>query len=203
MNDPDRQRFAFAMEALAEAFQREMREATLHGYWLGLCDLPIESVEQATMRAIRKCQHMPRPAELRELAGDMTSEARGVIAWDSVQRAIGSRGSYASVCFDDPVVNATIRNLGGWQKLCATLTDEMKWVRKDFERVYDALLSSGISEEAGAYLVGVTEQANLASGHPAPPAVLVATGLPPHREGVVRGRLSGSASSLVTKALAS
>ncbi len=40
--------------------------------------------------------------------------------------------------FDDKVIHKAIDCLGGWQKLCSTLEEDMKWIQKDFERLYQA-----------------------------------------------------------------
>lgn len=186
MTDSEREQFASVILALAATFRVESSEALLEGYWMALEDLEIGAVRAAVRSAIRSCERMPTGSELRRLTGEMTSDMRAVHAWGAVQRAIASKGAYVSVDFDDPVVNATVRNLGGWQKLCATSTDEAKWVRKDFERIYDALCSTGVTTEQAKYLTGIAERQNAAAGYEVQPPVRVMVGLPAHRQGVVR-----------------
>ena len=177
------------MAALATTFRVEATEALAQGYWMALDDLPIEAVEQAIRSAMRGCERMPTGAELRKLTGEMTGAMRAVHAWGAVAKSISQHGAYASVSFDDPVINATIRNLGGWQKLCATEDEELKWVRKDFERVYGSLCVTGVSVESTQYLAGIHEQNNCAAGHQVKAPTRIATGLPPHRDGMIRGEL--------------
>jgi hypothetical protein len=191
VTESDRETFALFIKGLAAAHGVEASTALQLGYWMGLKDLPLSSIEHAIDRALSSCRHMPKPVELRELAGEITNTQRAIIAWDALRRAIASHGSYRSVDFDDPLVNATVRNLGGWSKICGTGTEEFeKWTRKEFERVYLSLCASGASTEACAYLVGATEHRNEAQGGEAlkyiePPAIVV-TGLPPHKRQVVR-----------------
>ncbi len=183
----DREQFATLVEALAATFRTEATEALIEGYWMALEDLQLASVQRAVSAAIRQCQHMPRGVELRQLAGEMGNATRAVHAWSVLQKAIGQHGAYRSVDFDDPVLNATVRNLGGWQKLCQTTTEEFeKWARKDFERIYGALCASGITEEQGQRLTGIHEQTNFGAGFAIAPPTRVVTGLPPHREGIMR-----------------
>jgi hypothetical protein len=187
MQAHDREKFAMLIDSLAANFGKPAETALLEGYWMALEDLPLEAVARAVRSAIRQCQHMPRGAELRQLAGEMSNTTRAVHAWSVLQKAIGQHGAYCSVDFDDPVLNATVRNLGGWQKLCATTTDEFeKWTRKDFERIYGSLCASGVTEEQSKYLTGIHEQNNTVSGHAVAGPTKIATGLPPHSEGIVR-----------------
>ena len=187
MRHEDREEFGLLIEALASSFRAEATAALVLGYWMGLKDLELRDVERAVERALTTCKHMPRPVELRELSGEMSTDQRAVVAWDALRKTISLRGGYASVDFDDPVINATVRNLGGWSKICATPTEEFeKWTRKDFERVYASLCQSGVTAEAAAHLPGAHEIQNSAQGYLTGGPFRVATGLPPHRANVLR-----------------
>lgn len=198
MLDQDRPKFALLVNALAANFGKQADEPMLEGYWRALRDMPIASVERAVDSALQQCRYMPRGVELRELGGEMPIAARAVLAWDAVRRALALHGGYASVNFDDPIVNATIRNLGGWQRITALDTEETdKWTRKEFERIYGSLCSSGVTEEQAAHLVGIHEQNNAPLGIE-PRITAVVTGLPPHREGIVRQIGTGKQQALPT-----
>jgi hypothetical protein len=193
MQDQDRPRFAMLIESLAASFRVEPSEALLEGYWLGLRSLPIESIEAAVVRAIETAEHMPRPADLRRGSGVLTPASRAVIAFDSVGRAIRTHGHRASVDFDDPLVNATVRNLGGWGRVCSLPPEEFeKWYRKDFTAVYTALCESGATPDACRYLPGLDEAEN-AAAYPerVMPPKRIATALPPHEGGRVLRLVSG------------
>ena len=188
MNADDMPRFAVAMNGLAASFRQEPSKALLHGYRIGLEDLPIEAVETAVARALKECTFMPPPAELRKLSGcGMTPDDRAVLAWEVFQEAVSHHGYYESVNFDDPVINATVRNLGGWMPLIERLdVDDLKWVRKEFLQTYAALARTGISREAGLALLGFCDQQNQLTGYPdaVKEPVLIECGLPPHGPGV-------------------
>lgn len=189
MKKSDLEEFAWLVEALAAAFGREADEALVTGYWLGLKDLELADVEAAITRAMRECEHMPRPVELRRGAGHIGVPERAVIAFGAVARAIRNHGHRASVSFDDPLVNAAVRNLGGWSRVCSLPSEEFeKWWRKDFERVYSALCQSGASEDACRHLPGADEAENAARfPERVPEPVLIECSLPPHRKGLLPG----------------
>lgn len=181
-----KKRFSEAMTALASTFGVEASKPWMQGMWFGLNDLPLEDLRRAVTRAIRELRHIPRPVELRALAGQMADSDRAVLAWGAVQCAVGRYGKYRSVDFDDPLINAAIRNMGGWVSLCSKDVEEFgKWARKDFEKIYSTLATTGVPEEAAQYLAGIAEQQNTAAGFEVPKPVIVSTGLPPHAGEVV------------------
>jgi len=185
MFGPDRPQFRTVVEALCAAFGVEPSEPLLEAYWMALCGLNISDIEAAAARALRESEHMPRPRALIAFIDGLGAEDRAVLAWRSVRQAIGAHGAYASVDFDDPVVNATIRNMGGWERFCHAKVEEFDvWLRKDFERIYCSLVRAGVSCEACAHLPGIHEAQNRALGGQTT-VVPVKTGLPPHKRSVV------------------
>ena len=188
MDESDKLRFGKLIAVLASAYRQEADRATLEAYSIGLSDVPIEAIETAVDRAIRGSTFFPSVAELRELAGEMKPEARAIKAWDAFRKGRDSYGYYVTVDFDDPVINATVRNLGGWMAMDDRIDEEGdKWVRKDFERVYMSLMSSGVSASEAMPLIGFHEQNNRLNGYAdaIKPPQKVLTGLPPHRQGVL------------------
>ncbi len=199
MEKHDAERFGELITALAAAFGREADQATQLGYWLGLKDLPLDAVEHAIMQAMRECEHMPRPVELRRGAGHIGTPERAVIAFGAVSKAIRAHGHRPSIDFDDKLINAAVRNLGGWGHVCALPSEEFeKWWRKDFERVYSALCQAGASADACRALPGLDESENssawsrrLSDGSTKEiTTVRVAVELPEHRPGLIRGEAS-------------
>jgi hypothetical protein len=191
-NREEAERFTAAIASLATAFRQEATQAVYGTYRVGVGDLSVVAIEQAVVHGIRGCRFMPTAAELRELAGEMLPEHRAVKAWEVVIAQMGHTDHYDSVDFDDPVINATIRNLNGgerawedWPELLEA--DDYKWVRKDFERIYVALAKSGITAVAGSPLIGFFDRDNSAKGHvgAVKEPLRIACGLPPHRPGVV------------------
>lgn len=160
MDDSDKGRFALAIGAMLETFGQEATKARLHGYWLGLRSLPIESVEEAVARVLETCgdKFPPPPAKLRETASGGSTEDMAISAWNDVQKAI-PLGPYRHVDFQDRVINATIRSLGGWPAMFDRLVDadSEHWYRVGFLKAYAALRRSGVDGEVSRPLAGLSE----------------------------------------------
>jgi len=183
MQNYEKKEFKGLIEALAASFGVEADFALIEGYWLGLESISLVEINKAVRRAISECDRMPRPKDLRELAGEMPTSTRAAIAWGAVVKTISAHGSYESVDFDDKTINATIRNMGGWTMLCSKNSDELHtWSRKEFERIYSALSSSPIQAEAYAYLPGKIEEQNVGLGFEAPKPRQITTGLPANQK---------------------
>lgn len=148
MNSSKDARFKLLLGALASNFGRELDEAMALGYWIGLEDLPIQSVEVAIRRAIRESKFMPAAAELRALAGIPDGRARAALAWDTFCRAMQRHGYYRTVRFSDPVLNLVVRLLSGWLRCCDIEGEAFDtWLKKEFLEHYEAMLRSGRGSE--------------------------------------------------------
>lgn len=126
-----------SLALLGAAFDKKADRVVADAYWQALRDLTPEEIGRATQRALIECRFMPAPAELRQFAGwGRKRETDTAIAWEAVRSAIARHDYTTSVDFG-PLVNAVVRNLGGWQRLCALGRDALDvWARKEFERIY-------------------------------------------------------------------
>ncbi len=134
----NREAFATALAVLGNTFDKKLTGPAIEGYWIALSDLTEAEFATATKRALQRPNaFMPSPGELLELAGraprDLAAEA--TLAWDAVRRAMDALDVYGNPDFG-PLVNAVVRNLGGWLYLCESKLSDLEWRRKDFERVY-------------------------------------------------------------------
>jgi hypothetical protein len=146
------------MTMLAETFRVSVTGPMLDGYWLVLEEIPQGELRGAARRALAGSKFMPSPSELLAFARPPRNPAADAVkAWQAVRAAI-DRYDYLVASIDfGPLVNAVVRNLGGWDTLCrATLPelDNPGWLRKRFEEVYKALQSSDPQTLHGAPLVG-------------------------------------------------
>jgi hypothetical protein len=145
------------MLCLAETFGAKLTEATLAGYTIGLDGLSDAQISKGVTLALQTCKFMPRPSELRALAGEPTGHDQAETAWASVLRAT-RHGSYRAINFEDGLINATVRQMGGWPALLARSGEEFdKWAKAEFCRVYEALLRTGASDDSCRYLPGICE----------------------------------------------
>ena len=137
MLSTDRKRFVSAVSATAAAFGKETTEELFAVFWGGLEDLPVEAVVGALVRAVQVCQFFPTVRDLREMSGGPSATSRIEMAWESLLRAIRSVGGYRSPLFEDAAITATIRSMGGWERICSMESEELhKWGRKEFDRIY-------------------------------------------------------------------
>lgn len=170
MVDPDdKVPFSVAIGALCETFGQQATKPILHGYWLGLQDLELTDVQRAVAVSIRSATSLPRPVELRRFAGEQTGEQRAIAAWGDVLRGL-TIGPYKHIDFQDKLVNAAIRNLGGWPTFCGRFVDEEseKWARLDFIRAYQAFAAGGVDGEVCLPLAGLS-QAEIVNGEQSKP----------------------------------
>jgi Domain of unknown function (DUF6475) len=167
----------------------------LEVYWDMLGHLPYEVSIQAARLALAESQYpsIPPVGVLLKLAGAAPlipkTEDRALMAYAVASRAVQSHGMYRSVDFDDPLINAVIRDMGGWEKFCSCLMEAVQWRKRDFERGYAACLSYGASGEQCAPLTGIIAMNNGGAGHGLPVVHLIECELPPHRPGLIRGEL--------------
>ena len=125
------------LASLAIAFNRPADKELATVYWLALRDLTAEEIGVAVERALGQCRFFPPPAALRALAGK-DHRAAVAEAWEAVRRAVDVHDYTTSVDFG-PLVNAVVRNIGGWQRLCALDREALDvWARKEFERIFEA-----------------------------------------------------------------
>jgi hypothetical protein len=171
MDDSQRKQFTDCIGALCASFGTDASTALYNSYWLGLADIELSSVQSAVARAIRECSHLPRPAELRKLSGEQSGETRSMAAWNDVQRALPI-GPYKHIDFQDKIINAVVRNLGGWPNFVGRFTDadSEKWVRIEFIKCYEAFAFSGGNGEMCAPLAGMSmiSGSNGVVGNPIP-----------------------------------
>lgn len=150
--------FQSKMAMLGEMYDKKMTGALLDGYWMVLCNMSDEEFV-GSIKAIlsgRKFASFPKPAEILDFAKpDLESIA--TIAWSDVERAIYKAGKYESVSFEDRVVNSVIDALGGWVFVCSQDISEMKWLKKEFVKLYSI---HSKREEHPTHLIGIAEREN-------------------------------------------
>lgn len=152
------QLFTRSMAMLFEMYDRKPSGAIMEGYWLVLQDMSDQEFTTSikSILSSRVYASLPKPAEILEYARpDLESIA--TIAWNDVERAISKAGMYESVTFEDKVVNSVIDSLGGWVFLCSQDMAEIKWIKKEFNKLY-AIQSKRVDHPS--HLVGIAERSN-------------------------------------------
>jgi hypothetical protein len=144
-------------------YKREISENVIDIYWQGLENYDLKAVQKAFKAHTQNPdngQFMPLVADVVRMLGGTTTDA-SVIAWSKVASAIKRVGPYQSVVFDDPCIHAAIEGLGGWEKVCATPSDEeLVFTARAFENLYKAHKRSGSTPDYQRVLIGITERVN-------------------------------------------
>ena len=189
--------FNEAMALLVATVGRAMPDEQVQAWWVMLNDLSEEELKRGIVAAIRTHEFagFPTIGVIRKhaIGRDQSLLAitdRTAVAWAAIKRAISEQGGYATVVFDDPLVTASVRELGGWVRFCDCEAGEKfdVWLRKEFERTYTALMTAGTSAERTTPLAGLCDIANSATGHEARlQAKTIETGLPAIPARLIRG----------------
>lgn len=146
---------ATAVTMLSETFRQPLTKIAASAYTLALEGLTAAEVSVALKRALREAKFMPSPSELLGFAGKggpLEMARRSAEAWEAVRTAM-DRHDYTTNVHFGPHVNAIVRNLGGWCALCDKSIPELVWVRKEFEKLYEAFDGQEMGER-GAPLYG-------------------------------------------------
>jgi len=155
MNGPDR--FLGVLAVLAETFEKKLTVTLAEAYKVALAELTVEQFQRAATLCMRSCRHFPKPAELLEAAGVSVSD-RAERQFELISPAMARFGAYRSVEFSDPRTNATIRSLGGWQRVCGLDVNQYEtWFRKEFVAVYRSLDRTGTPPALCGPLAGIIE----------------------------------------------
>ncbi len=133
--------FVSGLTALFELFDRTPSDPLIELYWQALGSQMSETqFSAACAKASRACKYMPKPAELLEFAGiggKLDMSAKKAQAWEAVETAMRLHDYTTPVDFGT-LVNACVRNMGGWVRLCDRSVQELVWERKRFEELYEA-----------------------------------------------------------------
>lgn len=162
----DRKRFIACLTACAEVYGKPLSDAVLGIWWDALRAYEIDAVQEAIGRHLRNPdngQFMPKPADIiRMLAG--TSVDSAMVAWAKVDKAIRHVGPYASVTFDDPLIQRVLQDMGGWVQLGAKTDDEWPFIGNEFRTRYQGYKQRAEIPEYPPVLIGIAEADNVRRG---------------------------------------
>lgn len=175
MRQSDFEEFTQMLEAVADYCGKKLSPGVVAIYWQGLCDIDLATFRHAINAHVQNPdtgQYMPKIADIRRMLGGTTKDA-AILAWNKSQEAVGRCGSYRSVCFDDPIINRVLLDMGGWPALCSKPADELPFVERNFCDRYRAYKTHGAAPGHPPYLVGLSEAANAQSGFRSEPPFLI------------------------------
>jgi hypothetical protein len=164
MTQQDKVKFSELLAGLGEIYDKQITEFTADIYFNVLKDYSFEQVRGAVDAVVRthKYNTLPKPAEIIEKI-EGKKEDSAILAWDSVIKAIRKYDYIETVIFEDKVIHRVIDSLGGWQWLCDQTKDDLRFIAKDFQRLYSIFQNR--DGEAPEKLLGFVEQENFKKGY--------------------------------------
>jgi hypothetical protein len=136
-------------------YKQNASEFTLQVWWEACKGYNLEQVNKAlTAHATdpERGQFAPKVADIvRQLSG--TATERATVAWGKVYEAMQRVGAYTDVVYDDPVIHAVIKDMGGWPKMCRTENESLSFVQHRFCETYRAYANRG-GFEYPKFLIG-------------------------------------------------
>jgi len=129
-----------------------------------------EEMLVALARYAKESTEFPSPAEVLKFAGvhGLTDERRAESSWGAVRQAVRAYGYNSAIEFDDPIIHAAIRMMGGWDTLCNLETGKIDYKRTEFIRCYTTCARTGLGD--GRPFSGLGES----------PVEKITVGLPEH-----------------------
>jgi len=173
MINKDKPQFLQILTGLSDLYNAELSRVSITLYWEALKHHRIDLISVAASEHVKKSQWMPKPSEFLDILtkSDMNPEERAILAWGCVSRAAKSIGAYSCVDFDDPIINATIRNQGGWGRICTQPAEHFEsFIRRQFIADYVVMYNAKLSPDSLLPLPGTFDKDNPRQ---------VETGLPP------------------------
>ena len=144
MNDSEKIPFAAIMDKLVGYFEKPISKELMAIYFDAMRDLTVEQFHGAAFQAIQELKRFPKVSELRQFVPKSPTddpEFQAVEAWQlAVTHGITSR---KLLNFEDRLINACIRRLGGLDHFARLGTNEMeRYVRPKFIAEYLRLSST-------------------------------------------------------------
>jgi len=159
--------FAACLKVAADLYGRApLSKEAVKAFALLLQDFSMAEIKRALEEHMGHSPYMPKPSDIRKHI-EGTDEDQAAAAWASVLKAMRKWGYYDSVRFPDPAIHYAISQMGGWIRLCATITDDTEPFRKkDFAGYY--AMGKHTRENIPPYLAGQHEAGNRMHGHALP-----------------------------------
>lgn len=170
MHENERTQFADLLTDAMAYYGKDVSNFMLSVFWDSLKRFEFNDVSRAfTLHAQNpdNGQWAPKVADIVKMIEGST-QTQGMQAWAKVQTAIGSVGKMRSVAFDDPLIHAVIAEMGGWYALCSSLSEDLPFKAREFEKRYQGYRVRREVPQFAPYLIGGHEADNRLNGYKTP-----------------------------------
>lgn len=127
MLDNEKERFYSILVGSAEVAGKSLSKHGMILYWNTLRKFDISDVEKAFEKHALNPdggQFMAKPADIVKYIEGSGDDA-SMKAWSKVEQTVRRVGAYVQdLIFDDPIIHAVLRDMGGWTQLCQTPTEQ-------------------------------------------------------------------------------
>jgi hypothetical protein len=175
MTESDRPTFFTLMGGVHAFYRQDFSDFSGGVWWMAMKPFDLPAVQDAVNRHCvnpDNGQFMPKPADIVRLLQGSTQDG-ALVAWAKVDRAIRQVGTYATVCFDDPIIHRVITDMGGWVAIGGKTEKEWPFLAKEFENRYRGYRTQGGVDEYPRLLVGIAEAQNGQQGFRSQAPVLI------------------------------
>lgn len=147
--------------------QGDLSDFMLNLWWESLKSYDYEALADAFTRHWRdpdEGKFLPKAGNIEKLLHGSTLD-RGMVAWSKVNQAAQRVGTYESVCFDDPICNAVVLEMGGWIQFGQFMEKDLPFRAKEFVDRYRAVLTRGSLVAYPRECAGILARDNAARGY--------------------------------------
>lgn len=179
MNQTEKHDFYSLVADALGYWKQDVSEFALQVWWNGCQNFEFKDISRALSEHATdpdKGQFAPKVADIVRILGGTKSD-RALREWSRVHEAMSSVGAYSDVDFADPATHASIRDMGGWAKLCRSELKELSYIQHRFCELYKS--HDGYTNEV-INLIGdrSPDEMYLKKGLKPPKAVLIPNGNP-------------------------
>lgn len=144
MQQDDKRKFLEVLTAMSELYDSPLSSVGIDIYWSAVKKYPLEKFLVAARVHTETSKWMPKPSDFVDAMNksELSISERSNLAWLSVCNAVRSVGGNRGVRFDDPLIHAVVRSLGGWVSLCRGKQEYFNsTVRNAFIKTYEHMAS--------------------------------------------------------------
>lgn len=147
MNKDDLENFGKLINATFAIYGKDAPDEVIDIYFNVLSKYDFFQVRNAFSKYIANPDtgtFFPKPSDIVKIL-DGNSHKKSFMAWIKVLNTVTEHGTYKTIIFDDEIIHAVVKDMGGWEKFCFSINDSSREkIEKDFCRRYEYYLEDGV-----------------------------------------------------------